>query len=107
LCVRARLEALLKANAAPRCGARSKRTGKPCRGAAMPNGKDGPTLRMLHDARAFVLSLPKGFRAIVAAGHRLQPKAMAILKRRRVKSSLAFSPSSDISEMKTRTHFAY
>src|SRR5262245_5816506 len=39
LCVRARLEALLKANAAPRCGARSKRTGKPCRGAAMPNGR--------------------------------------------------------------------
>jgi hypothetical protein len=24
---------------APRCGARSKRTGKPCRGAAMPNGR--------------------------------------------------------------------
>jgi hypothetical protein len=37
--VRARLEALLKANAAPRCGARSKRTGKPCLGAAMPNGR--------------------------------------------------------------------
>src|SRR5262245_38110292 len=37
--VRVRLEALLKANAAPRCGARSKRTGKPCRGAAMPNGR--------------------------------------------------------------------
>src|SRR5215831_13561981 len=37
--MRARLEALLKANAAPRCGARSKRTGKPCRGAAMPNGR--------------------------------------------------------------------
>src|SRR5262249_52687788 len=37
--LRARLEALLKANAAPRCGARSKRTGKPCRGAAMPNGR--------------------------------------------------------------------
>jgi hypothetical protein len=36
---RARLEALLKANAAPRCGARSKRTGKPCEGAAMPNGR--------------------------------------------------------------------
>ena len=35
----ARLEALLKANAASRCGARSKRTGKPCRGAAMPNGR--------------------------------------------------------------------
>jgi hypothetical protein len=37
--VRARSEALLKANAAPRCGARSKRTGKPCLGAAMPNGR--------------------------------------------------------------------
>jgi len=37
--VRARSEALLKANAAPRCGARSKRTGKPCQGAAMPNGR--------------------------------------------------------------------
>src|SRR5262245_63475128 len=36
---RARLEALLKANTAPRCGARSKRTSKPCRGAAMPNGR--------------------------------------------------------------------
>jgi hypothetical protein len=37
--VRARLEALLKANAAPRYGVRSKRTGKPCQGAAMPNGR--------------------------------------------------------------------
>jgi hypothetical protein len=37
--VRARLEALVRANAAPRCAARSKRTGKPCRGAAMPNGR--------------------------------------------------------------------
>src|SRR5256714_10805366 len=37
--MRARLDALLKANAAPRCGARSKRTGKPCQGAAMPNGR--------------------------------------------------------------------
>jgi len=37
--VRARLEALVRANAAPRCGARSKRTGKPCQGAAMPNGR--------------------------------------------------------------------
>jgi hypothetical protein len=37
--VRARLEALVKANAAPRCGARSKRTGKPCQAAAMPNGR--------------------------------------------------------------------
>jgi hypothetical protein len=37
--MRTRLEALLKANAAPRCGARSKRTGKPCQGAAMPNGR--------------------------------------------------------------------
>ena len=37
--VRSRLEALVRANAAPRCGARSKRTGKPCRAAAMPNGR--------------------------------------------------------------------
>jgi hypothetical protein len=37
--VRARLEALIKANAAPRCGARCKRTGKSCRAAAMPNGR--------------------------------------------------------------------
>jgi hypothetical protein len=37
--VRARLEALVKANAAPRCGARSKRTGKPCQAAAMSNGR--------------------------------------------------------------------
>jgi hypothetical protein len=35
----ARLEALVRANAAPRCGARSKRTGLPCRAAAMPNGR--------------------------------------------------------------------
>src|SRR5262245_45184537 len=37
--VRARLEALIRANAAPRCGARSKRAGKLCRAAAMPNGR--------------------------------------------------------------------
>jgi hypothetical protein len=37
--LRAPLEALVKANAAPRCGARSKRTGKPCRAAAMLNGR--------------------------------------------------------------------
>jgi hypothetical protein len=37
--VRARSEALLKGNAAPRCGARSKRTGNPCRGPAMRNGR--------------------------------------------------------------------
>jgi hypothetical protein len=37
--VQARLEALVRATAAPRCGARSKRTGKPCRAAAMPNGR--------------------------------------------------------------------
>ena len=37
--MRARLEALITANATPRCGARSKRTGKPCRAAAMPNGR--------------------------------------------------------------------
>jgi hypothetical protein len=37
--MRSRLDALIMANAAPRCGARSKRTGKPCRAAAMPNGR--------------------------------------------------------------------
>jgi hypothetical protein len=37
--VRVRLAALVMANAASRCGARSKRTGKPCQGAAMPNGR--------------------------------------------------------------------
>ena len=37
--VQARLDALAKANAAPRCGARSKRTGKPCQAAAMLNGR--------------------------------------------------------------------
>jgi hypothetical protein len=37
--VRARLEALVMANAARRCGARSQRTGKPCRAAAMLNGR--------------------------------------------------------------------
>jgi hypothetical protein len=34
--VRTRLEALVMANAAPRCGARSKRTSKPCRGVTGP-----------------------------------------------------------------------
>src|SRR5262249_6868731 len=37
--IRRRLEALVRANATPRCGARSKWTGKPCQGAAMPNGR--------------------------------------------------------------------
>src|SRR5262249_13360717 len=36
---RARLEALVRGKAAPRCGARSKRKGQPCRAAAMPNGR--------------------------------------------------------------------
>src|SRR5689334_9099069 len=39
---RARLEALVKANAAPRCGARSKRTGKPCRGKFHGGKSTGP-----------------------------------------------------------------
>jgi hypothetical protein len=30
---------LAAADAAPRCGARAKRTGKPCRAPAMPNGR--------------------------------------------------------------------
>jgi hypothetical protein len=38
--VRARLEALVRANAAPRCGARSKHgQASPARAAAMPNGR--------------------------------------------------------------------
>src|SRR5262249_18813349 len=37
--VRARLEALVMARAAPRCGGRSKRARKACQGAAMPNGR--------------------------------------------------------------------
>src|SRR5262249_23968373 len=48
--VRARLEALVMANAAPRCGARSKRTGKPCRAAAMPNGL-GEVEKLIEAAR--------------------------------------------------------
>lgn len=28
-----------RANTAPRCGAKGKRTGQPCQGAAMPNGR--------------------------------------------------------------------
>jgi hypothetical protein len=34
-----RRDALAAANAAPRCGARRKRTGAPCRAPAMPNGR--------------------------------------------------------------------
>jgi hypothetical protein len=36
---RARLNALIRVNVAPRCGARSNRTGLPCRAAVMPNGR--------------------------------------------------------------------
>jgi hypothetical protein len=35
----ARRRALIKANSAPRCGARRKSTGQPCRAPAMPNGR--------------------------------------------------------------------
>jgi hypothetical protein len=34
-----RRDPLAAARAAPRCGARSKRTGEPCKGAAMANGR--------------------------------------------------------------------
>jgi hypothetical protein len=37
--VEARLQALVLANAAPRCGARKKGTGAPCRAPAMSNGR--------------------------------------------------------------------
>ena len=58
--MRARVEALVMANAAPRCGARSKRTGKPCRGAAMPNGR----CKVHGDSKAWlgVISGPIGCR---------------------------------------------
>lgn len=39
-CAAPRWRVLLdRANAGPRCGARCKRTGQPCQGAAMPNGR--------------------------------------------------------------------
>jgi hypothetical protein len=53
--VRARLEALVKANAAPRCGARSKRTaGRPCQAAGEPE-----TDEVL--ARAMNLLIARGY----------------------------------------------
>jgi hypothetical protein len=62
--VRARLEALLKANAAPRCGARSKRTGKPCQGAAMPNGRC-----KLHGGKSTGPRTPEGLERSRRANH--------------------------------------
>ena len=59
--VRARLEAYSKANAAPRCGARSKRTGKPCRGAAMPNGRC-----KVHGGKCTGPRTPEGWLIVVA-----------------------------------------
>jgi hypothetical protein len=87
--VRARLEAPVRANAAPRCGARSKRTGKPCRGAAMPNGRC-----KLHGGKSTGPRTPKGLersrRANWKHGHfsreakaersRLRAAILAILK---------------------------
>jgi len=44
-----------RANASPRCGAAGKRTGQPCQGAAMPNGRcrmHGGTSRYYSPARS-------------------------------------------------------
>src|SRR5262245_45861453 len=85
--VRARLEALLKANAAPRCGARSKRTGKPCQGAAMPNGRC-----KLHGGKSTGPRTPEGLERSRQAnwkhGH-FSREAKAERLRRRTRGSLA------------------
>jgi hypothetical protein len=80
--VRARLEALVKANAAPRCGARSKRTGKPCQAAAMSNGRckvhggkstgpahaRGPRAQQAGNQPAIYDAKPRFFRARMVEG---------------------------------------
>ena len=68
--VRARLEALVRANAAPRCGARSKRTGKPCRGAAMPNGRC-----KVHGGKSTGPRTPQGLERVVGV-----PSFHAVIK---------------------------
>src|SRR5262249_13067563 len=52
---RERIERVRARLAAPRCGARSKRTGKPCQGAAMPNGRC-----KLHDGKSTGPRTPEG-----------------------------------------------
>src|SRR5262252_5665074 len=64
--VRARLEALVRANAAPRCGARCKRTGKPCRAAAMPNGRCN-----VHGGKSTGPRTPEGLERSKSSANRL------------------------------------
>jgi hypothetical protein len=69
--VRARLEALVRANAAPRCGARSKRTGKPC--GANGSGGDRQALpRGSHAERPVQGSRRQEYWAAHARGSRAQ-----------------------------------
>ncbi len=81
--VRARHEALVWANAAPRCGARSKRTGKPCRGAAMPNGRcrlHGGKSTGPRDARGtrLLLSRSEGGTVARAGGNTCAPRSVRL-----------------------------
>src|SRR5262249_10139173 len=71
--MRARLEALLKANAAPRCGARSKRTGKPCQGAAMPNGRC-----KLHGGKSTGPRTPEGLERSRRANWKQSPQTTSL-----------------------------
>src|SRR5215472_2414507 len=85
--MRAGLEALVRANATPRCGARSKRTGKPCQGAAMPNGRC-----KVHGGKSTGPRTPEGLersrRANWKHGH-FSREAKAERLRRRTRGSLA------------------
>jgi hypothetical protein len=78
--VRARLEALVKANAAPRCGARSKLTDKPCQAAAMSNGRCG-----LHAGKSTGRA-PRGLRSQQAGKHGYSSRE-AKAERQRVKAA--------------------
>jgi hypothetical protein len=83
--MRARLEALLKANAAPRCGARSKRTGKPCQAAAMPNGRC-----KLHGGKSTGPRTPEGLERSRKANWKHGRRSKAAI-RYRVQTSLCLS----------------
>src|SRR5215211_1777583 len=76
--VQARLEALAKANAAPRCGARSKRTGKPCQGAAMPNGRC-----KFHGGKSTGPRTPEGLERSRRANWKHGGRSRAVVEQRR------------------------
>src|SRR5215467_13712299 len=71
--MRPRLEALVRANAAPRCGARSKRTGKPCRAAAMPNGRC-----KVHGGKSTGPRTPEGLERSKSSANRLSACGRAL-----------------------------